>query len=200
MAIKAMNIDAVHAAGLTLVGEPIAIDLVNTEKLAIDTPIDLLRDDAANAIFWGLERDRLAIPSELPALADVRSLRASIRSLLESRLADRPPDQAAVDAVNRSAAAAPTSPRLRLDWESDVESHANDGAAALLGDVARSAIDLLTGPDAERLHRCAADDCSMLFVATNARRQWCTAAGCGNRQRVARHASRQRGAGVVSAN
>jgi predicted RNA-binding Zn ribbon-like protein len=32
----------------------------------------------------------------------------------------------------------------------------------------------------------------MLFIATNAKRQWCTAAGCGNRSRVARHATRQR--------
>ncbi|WP_139810547.1 CGNR zinc finger domain-containing protein, partial [Mycobacterium avium] len=39
--------------------------------------------------------------------------------------------------------------------------------------------------------RCANPDCSMLFLATNPRRSWCTANICGNRARVARHYHRR---------
>jgi predicted RNA-binding Zn ribbon-like protein len=190
---------AIHAAGLTLVGEPIAIDLANTEKLATNPPVELLPDDNANRSFWALQQHRIDVPRQLPTLDQVRSLRSAIRSLVDSRLAGRPAEPWAVQSLNRYASAAPPSPQLTATWTTDLQSHAADGATTLLGAVARSAIDVLTGPDADRLHRCAAEDCSMVFVATNAKRQWCTAAGCGNRQRVARHASRQRAAAPVTA-
>jgi predicted RNA-binding Zn ribbon-like protein len=189
---------AVQAAGLTLVGEPVAIDLVNTEKLATNPPVELLPDDEANRAFWALQAGRLQIPSELPSLERVRSLRSAIRSLLESRLSKLPAEPSAIHSLNSFASAAPASPQLNGDWTAGADWQAPDGATALLGAVARSAIDALTGPGADRLHRCAADDCSMIFVATNAKRQWCTAAGCGNRQRVARHASRQRQAAALA--
>jgi predicted RNA-binding Zn ribbon-like protein len=184
--------EAVQAVGVTLIGEPLAIDLVNTEKRAKQPPVDLLRDEDANRTFWRLLDSRLPMTAEIPALADVRALRSAIRSLLESRIAGTAPDRSAMQALNRFAAAASSSPQLTIEWASSAELRAADGATAALGAVARSAIEVLTGPSAERLHRCAADDCSMLFVAANAKRQWCTAAGCGNRQRVARHATRQR--------
>jgi predicted RNA-binding Zn ribbon-like protein len=192
------DLHAVKAAGLTLVGEPIAVDLANTEKLALELPLDLLSDEHANQAFWELQAQRLSIPAQLPTLDRVRSIRSVIRSLLESRLAGRRPEPWAIQSINRYASAAPASPQLSIDWTADLEWHAHDGAAALLGAVARSAIDVLTGTNSDRLQRCAADDCSMIFVATNAKRQWCTSAGCGNRQRVARHAKRQRNGAVVA--
>jgi predicted RNA-binding Zn ribbon-like protein len=189
---------AVQAAGLTLVGEPIAIDLANTEKLASNPPVELLPDEHAHQAFWALQSGRLAIPAQLPALDQVRSLRSAIRSLLESRLDGRAADNWAIESLNRFSSAAPANPVLGADWTASTEWHTPEGATALLGAVARSAIDVLTGPDADRLHRCAAEDCSMLFVAINSKRQWCTAAGCGNRQRVARHATRQREAAPLA--
>jgi predicted RNA-binding Zn ribbon-like protein len=175
----------------TLIGEPLAIDLVNTEKLAHTPPSELLADEEANLAFWELQRHRLPAYSAAPGLERVRPLRSAIRSLAESRLAARAGERWAIDVINGYASAAPSNPRLSGDWTTAIEWHSSD-ADAILGAVARSAIDLFTGPQSARLHTCAADDCSMLFVATNAKRQWCTAAGCGNRQRVARHASRQR--------
>lgn len=190
--IVALDVDAAQAVGLTLIGEPLAIDLVNTEKLAKQTPIDLLPDENANRTFWQLEESRLPMGWAYPSITDTRALRSAIRSLLESRISGESPEDSAVQTVNRYAAATPSSPQLTADWMNVAESRTTDGAAAALSFVAESAIEVLTGPTADRLHRCAAGDCSMLFVATNAKRQWCTAAGCGNRQRVARHANRQR--------
>jgi predicted RNA-binding Zn ribbon-like protein len=194
----AATIDPVQVrdAGFELAGEPIALDLVNTEKRAVNPARDLLGDDDANRAFWALQANRLSIPAELPTLDQVRPLRNAIRALLESRLADRAPEPWATQAVNRMAATAIASPRLTADWNTELEWSAPDGPTALLSAVARSAIDVLTGPDAARLRRCASDDCSMLFVATNAKRQWCSSAGCGNRHRVARHADRLRASAI----
>jgi predicted RNA-binding Zn ribbon-like protein len=199
MTTEALDTEAAQAAGLTLIGEPLAIDLVNTEKLTKEPPLDLLSDDDANRAFWRLEASRLPVGWELPSLADARALRSAIRSLLESRISSSNPEPSAVRTTNHYASAAPSSPQLTIEWMSVADSRAADGAAAVLGAVALSAIDVVTGTLADRLHRCAADDCSMLFVATNAKRQWCTAGGCGNRQRVARHAARQRDLASTSA-
>jgi predicted RNA-binding Zn ribbon-like protein len=192
MSISVVDQRAARSAGLTLVGEPLAIDLANTQKLAHVPPLELIPNEAANRAFWRLEAVRVGVPAELPSLERVRALRSVIRSLLDSRVAGTRPELWAVDELNNYAAASPTSPRLVEGWSREVEPSGADAATELLAEVARSAIDVLTGPDAARLHRCAADDCSMLFVATNSSRQWCTAAGCGNRQRVARHADRSR--------
>jgi predicted RNA-binding Zn ribbon-like protein len=192
MIAETLDVDAAQAVGLTLIGEPLAVDLVNTEKLAKHPAVDLLPGDDAHRAFWQLEESRLPLGWELPSITEVRALRSAIRSLLENRISGKGPDRSAIQTVNHYASAASTSPHLTADWTNVAESRTTDGAAATLGVVAQSAIDVLTGPSADRLHRCAADDCSMLFVATNAKRQWCTAAGCGNRQRVARHANRQR--------
>jgi predicted RNA-binding Zn ribbon-like protein len=183
---------AARLAGFELVGQPLAVDLANTQKLAHVPPLELVPDEGTNRAFWHLQADRVYIPADLPSVERVHALRSVIRSLLDSRVAGSAPESLAVDAINEYAAASLTSARLVGDWSSELESHGADAATALLAEVARSAIDVLTGPDAARLHRCAAEDCSMLFVATNSKRQWCTAAGCGNRQRVARHADRVR--------
>jgi CGNR zinc finger len=45
-----------------------------------------------------------------------------------------------------------------------------------------------------RLRRCANPACSMIFIAVNPRRSWCTPGVCGNRARVARHYQRAGGA------
>ncbi len=58
--------------------------------------------------------------------------------------------------------------------------------------VADSLIDLLTGPGLGRLRRCQNPACSMLFVASDARRKFCTQNICANRTRVARHYRRHR--------
>jgi predicted RNA-binding Zn ribbon-like protein len=63
-----------------------------------------------------------------------------------------------------------------------------------LGVIARDAIDLLTGSQRALLRKCAAPDCSGLYVdlSRGGRRKWCTTTGCGNRTRVSAHRSRQK--------
>ncbi len=60
--------------------------------------------------------------------------------------------------------------------------------------VARSAADLLTGHNLDRVRQCADDrGCGYLFldVSRNRSRRWCSMESCGNRAKVRRHYQRQ---------
>ncbi|MCG8927234.1 ABATE domain-containing protein [Lentzea sp. CC55] len=129
-----------------------------------------------------------------PASSATRRLRSVLRELFDAHLAQRAPDPAAVDDLNATAAAVPTSPRLdgwgagaraAVRWHDDY--HGHPALAAIAGE----AIGLLADPRRlGTLRRCGDPACSMLFLAENKRRVWCAANVCGNRARVARHYSR----------
>lgn len=187
--------DDVAAAGLLLAGEPLAVDLANSLKTVTEPARELLVDDARHAAFWALQAHRLPEGATPLSPAQTVRLRTAVRSVLTSHLDARPFDGESVALVNAAAAAAPSAPWLavstsgverRRSWSTRV------GADLTRSAVACSAIDVVTGADADRLRVCASDACSMLFVATHARRRWCSSALCGNRERVARHARRQR--------
>jgi predicted RNA-binding Zn ribbon-like protein len=181
----------VAAAGLVLAGEPLAVDLANTVKLATDPATELLTNDARHAAFWALQAHRLPPESAPPAPEQAFRLRAAVRSVLTSHLDRTAIDPHAVEVVNAFAAAAPSAPQLAVtgnDAERRTSWATSSGADLALAAVAQSAIDVVTGEAADRLRSCGSDACSMLFVATNAKRRWCSSAVCGNRERVARHA------------
>jgi predicted RNA-binding Zn ribbon-like protein len=60
--------------------------------------------------------------------------------------------------------------------------------------AATSAVDLLTGPDLDRLKQCPGDRCGWVFVdgTRNRSRRWCDGRECGNRERVRAHYERTR--------
>lgn len=63
-----------------------------------------------------------------------------------------------------------------------------------LWQAATSAVDLLTGPDLDRLKQCPGDRCGWVFVdgTRNRSRRWCNGRECGNRERVRAHYERTR--------
>ncbi|MDQ1609555.1 MAG: hypothetical protein QOE16_2287 [Microbacteriaceae bacterium] len=189
----------VREAGFVLMGEPLAVDLANTIKLAAEPPLDLLADDAHNTVFWSLEHDRLPEPAGVPSLSESLALRSALHSLLASIERGVPPEESSVSYVNEVARRARVTTEL-VPTKSSVAAQAcgqaDDAADIALSAVAQSAIDFLTGPSAHLLRVCAAPRCGMMFVATNSKRRWCTPNGCGNRERVARH-SRQRQGSLV---
>lgn len=72
-----------------------------------------------------------------------------------------------------------------------------EGADALdrvLWPVIRSAAELLTAPEVERVKLCDAHDCGWLFIdaSRNRSRRWCDMAECGNRAKVERYRRRRR--------
>jgi predicted RNA-binding Zn ribbon-like protein len=76
-----------------------------------------------------------------------------------------------------------------LSWEDDP-----DALDRMLGPVVRSAVELLTSKDLDRVRVCGADDCDWLFLdeSRSRSRQWCSMATCGNRVKARRFYRRQR--------
>jgi predicted RNA-binding Zn ribbon-like protein len=128
------------------------------------------------------------------------ALRRAIRSLLARAVQPDPPGEPndrqlnpeiALAQLNSAAAAVLRAPQL--DWtDVPVVRHQvteSDAATRLLAELARSAIDLLTGEDRARLKACPAPRCVRYFIQDHPRQAWCKPS-CGNRARVSRYYQR----------
>lgn len=136
---------------------------------------------------FGVEVERVTAAD----LAEARRVREAIWQLADARIMRRAAPAAAAGALNRAAARPPPAPRI-------------DGAGArawarpvtpgqVLSTVARDAVELFTGPMADRVRRCAGNDCLLVFVDTSrpGRRRWCSMERCGNRAKVRAFRNRQ---------
>lgn len=130
--------------------------------------------------------------------ADLRAataLREAIYSLVEARLAGRPlpgPPLSgrAVATVNRRARGVPVALRLGPGG-----SHRSGTALQALTQLAREAVELLSGADAELLRECGHPDCTQVYLdrSRGLRREWCAMRTCGNRAKAAALRARRRG-------
>lgn len=174
-----------------LLGEPLALDLVNTRIHRDDAEVDLLDRPEALDQWLHAEDSRVDWRGRAGAreLAAIRDLRDALDHLLRAFLSHQRGSPIAVRALNRALVL--PAPEARLAWKADGPCKTSLGAstylATLLRQLAMSALDLLTGPDAGRVRQCAHPSCILLYVARNPRRRWCSNAICGNRARVARH-------------
>jgi predicted RNA-binding Zn ribbon-like protein len=125
----------------------------------------------------------------------VIALRRAIRTLFAraaqySQPNDRLLDpEIAVAQLNSAAGAVLRAPQL--DWTDEnpsvrYQATESDPATRLLAELARAAIDLLTGEDRARLKACPAPRCVRYFVQDHPRQAWCKPS-CGNRARVSRY-------------
>ncbi|MGX1120236.1 putative RNA-binding Zn ribbon-like protein [Streptomyces ambofaciens] len=134
-----------------------------------------------------------ADPSWLTAF---RELRGETARLVRTRPVPRTrPWDLALARVNDLALAAPPAPRAVPGEDGALvrELTGPPRCAALLGALARDAVELLTDPVARAsLRQCAGDNCPIVYVDTSRgrRRRWCSSEICGNRERVARHRRR----------
>ena len=186
--------------GAPVLGEPLPVDLLNTEYAVSGAPRDGLTRPGELAFWLRAVRDRVDVP--LPDdvltgvtaahLRDFRALRATVRAVV---LADAAPDPSEVDALNAFSALAPTVPVLTWSDEPAREAVAlGDPVLAVATVIAQQAVDLVTGEARGQLRACHGPGCVLHFVRTSARREWCSPA-CGNRARVARHHQRHKAAG-----
>lgn len=129
-------------------------------------------------------------------LTGFRELRAETARLVRTRpVPPTPAYDLALARVNELALAAPPAPRAvpGADGALVRELTGPPPCAALLGALARDAVELLTDPVARAsLRQCAGDNCPIVYVDTSRgrRRRWCSSEICGNRERVARHRRR----------
>ena len=124
-------------------------------------------------------------------VARARTLRDALFSLAADRAHGRPLRPAHLDVVNAAATAPPLVTRLEPDGTRGWAPGAT--GPRLLSTVARDAIELFTGPYADRIRECGARTCHLLFVDTSrpGRRRWCAMEHCGNREKVRAHRARQ---------
>lgn len=181
-----------------LLGEPLALDLLNTRSPAFG---DLIATPEGLTAWLAAQPGRLTPAARVSGadLTRVHAVREAARVALEvARQGERPP-AGALRALNEAMAAAPA--HRELVWTQSggltaaVHRRAEDPGRRLAAELAGAAADLLTDPRVREVRGCEGAECELLFLPANARRRWCVAGICGNRARVARYYARHKGEG-----
>jgi predicted RNA-binding Zn ribbon-like protein len=151
-------------------------------ELLLHTPDDLAR--------WLLVvTDPIGVDEVAATVDDVaraRWLRTAIWNTAQRAIGGHPPAPADRAAINEVAAGRAPVPELTA---TGIGIGLPVDAANLLVAVARDAIDLFGGPEAERVRECASDTCQLLFVDRSrpGARRWCSMQRCGNLAEVRAH-------------
>ncbi|MEU9333350.1 ABATE domain-containing protein [Streptomyces sp. NPDC048290] len=153
----------------------------------LHAPADLVAWAARSRLPEGLE---LAVTEA--ELTTVRAVRDVLFQLAVDRAHGRPADPGQLAALNSAAAPPPLVPLLTADGSRSWAPGPATGTQ-LLSTVARDAIELFSGPYADRVRECGAGDCFLLFVDTSrpGRRRWCAMEHCGNLAKVRAHRARR---------
>jgi predicted RNA-binding Zn ribbon-like protein len=207
---KAMLETDKYARPLRLEEGWLCLDFANTlEWRASDQPTERL-NDYPNLVSWAqdkgilsdaevqqLVRNAKVHPAGASAvLNQAITLRETVYRIFSAVVAGRSLETADLAALN--AALSQAMVHLRIvqtaagfvwDWDGG-----EDALDQMLWPVVRSAVDLLTSKELERVGECADHQrCGWLFldVTRNRSRRWCTMELCGNRAKVRRHYRRQ---------
>lgn len=132
----------------------------------------------------------------LRVLEDATRLRAALYETLTAVAREEEPPVASLDQLNAVLGTAATHLRLSGEGRSygwTFEAPARDHLEWPVWRVTRSAAELLTAEEVERLKLCDAHDCGWLFIdaSRNRSRRWCDMADCGNRAKARRFRERR---------
>ena len=124
------------------------------------------------------------------------ALRESIWAVFSALASGDAPRDADLALIGDAAAAGAARSRLVYDregvgWSLPADS---DELERPLWEIARSAVDLLTSGERDRVKECASATCEWVFLdrSKNHSRRWCDMSDCGNRAKARRfHAKRQ---------
>ncbi len=178
-------------AGFWFEGGRISLDCIATNGARCGELLPAPESLAAWLVAARLSEQQLEVSAA--ELAETHALRAALLRLVQASMGSggvRPGD---VDIINAAAGQEAPLQLLNLRDGDLVGREPAPHVRQCLGVIARDAIDLLIGPHRLLLRRCAADNCSGIYVdlSRGGRRKWCTAAGCGNRARVSAHRSQR---------
>jgi predicted RNA-binding Zn ribbon-like protein len=175
---------------------PLPLELVNSRFASSGQAVDALAtlEDLDAWLHVNADQFDTPPPAATPAqLERYRTLREALQRLLLAVVDRSPPPSDAVHLLNVLSAAAPRFPRLEILDEHPydrrmrkVQVELGGSPDVALASVARACIELLGGPDRERVRRCGGPGCVLFFLKDGRRREWCSDI-CGNRARVARH-------------
>jgi len=143
-----------------------------------------------------LERRAAARPADAEAVLErCIAVRDAIYRTFKSVIEGWPSRPADLQTINGELRIARAHERLgaapHFEWKWDAAPEALD---RMLWPVVRSAAELLTAADLERVGQCPGEGCGWLFLDTSRsrRRQWCDMADCGTVAKVRRFRTRQR--------
>ncbi len=186
-----------------LSGGRLSLDFVNTvDHRPTSLPRELL-ETYADLAAWSRQAGILSPREEKALLALARRARLRARRALEHARALREAlftlfsrgDGSGIRALQGALRAAYRRPVLRsgpayeLDWDDDPRA-----LDRMLGPIVRSAVELLTSKELDRVRVCGAGNCDWLFLdeSRSRSRQWCNMAVCGNRAKARRFYRRKR--------
>ncbi len=127
--------------------------------------------------------------------AEARRLREALYRLFSARAAGRRPPAGDLGRLNAYLPGALAGLRLERRGEGYAWRPSGSGGdlAAPLGPIVRSAAELLTSGELERVRECDGASCTWLFLdrSRNRSRRWCSMESCGNRAKARRHYRRR---------
>jgi predicted RNA-binding Zn ribbon-like protein len=174
--------------GFRFRGGHLALDLAATLAARLKEQRRELLAKPADLNRWlvssGLAGNSPRATEEDVALA--RDLREAIYALVSGQ-----PAMAARTTLNMVAALRPARPKLNASGALVMEGSAREYLATIAG----LAIELLGGPDRDRIRQCEGDGCALLFLdlSRSGARRWCSMSGCGNRAKAREFRRRGRG-------
>jgi predicted RNA-binding Zn ribbon-like protein len=162
------------------------------DLLAFALQAELLTNGEAVRLAGRAEQEPLAAAA---ALALGRGAREDLYRIFSALAAARPPSAADLEQLN--AALPQALSRLRLEPRGSefvwTWAAAEESLAAPLWPILRSAAELLTAEERQRVRECAGSGCTWLFLdrSRNRARRWCSMETCGNRAKAKRHYHRR---------
>ncbi len=198
------------ASGFELAGGALCLDFANTLEHRLGGGRESLRSysdllafgvqtgSLAAADAEGLARRARRRPGPAAGALDrAIAAREDLYRIFSALAAGARPAPAELRGLNRALPAALARLRLvadgeRIGWTWSGPADAFDRP---LWPVLRSAAELLTSDDRERVRECDSRTCSWLFLdcSRNRSRRWCDMKTCGNRAKARRHYRRRRG-------
>jgi predicted RNA-binding Zn ribbon-like protein len=128
------------------------------------------------------------------------ALREAIWGVFSALASGEAPRGADLALIGDAAAAGAARSQLVYDSDGVGWSLPSDGddLERPLWDIARSAADLLTSDERDRVKECASATCEWVFLdrSRNHSRRWCDMSDCGNRAKARRFQAKKRGARV----
>lgn len=183
-------------SGAPMLGDHLAMDLLNTEARDDGKAIEFWNNDA-EVLQWlarygitpASENSSLA-PAEL--LTQAKALRTLARKLITEFKEGKLPD---INELNRYLHAFDTTPSLARNAEGKLtlsRVSRSNSIGALLGPVAEAVAQLLVEGNFDLVKQCEHPDCILWFYdRTKAhKRRWCSMALCGNRYKAAQFRKR----------
>lgn len=172
----------------------LCLDFAGTLKHRVGAQGDELLTGPERLSQWAVQAGLVDAPIEVSAddLASAISLREAIHRIISARLEGRGREVEDVDLLNEHASHPQLVPRLHPDGSVSSEGTASQLLAKLAADL----LDLVAGPDLDKVKHCSHAGCTRLYVdASRAQnRHWCGMGTCGNRAKVQAFRARQRAA------